>query len=313
MVVILSAAESILSIVLMIVIGYILTARGWFDKNASKLITKLVCELSLPALMLSSILSNFDRSKLWHLGLGLVVPFTSMALCFWVGKGVAKTIKVKEGRRGTFESMFFVSNTIFIGLPVNIALFGEKSIPYVFLYYIANTSFFWTIGAYGISKDGDCGAESIFSFKTLKRIASPPFIGFLVGIIFVIWGITLPAFAMDTCKYLGNLTTPLAMIFIGITINSVKIKNIKIDKDVVAILIGRFIISPLIVFAIAYFMPLPLLMKKVFIIQAAMPVMTNTAIIAKAYNADEKYAAVMIVTSTIASLLFIPLCMSFIG
>ena len=209
--------------------------------------------------------------------------------------------------------MFFVSNTIFIGLPVNIALFGEKSVPYVFLYYIANTSFFWTIRAYGISKDGDCGTESIFSIKTLKRIASPPFIGFLVGIILVILGINIPEFAMDTCKYLGNLTTPLAMIFIGITINSVKIKNIKIDKDVLAILIGRFIISPLIVFAIAYFMPLPLLMKKVFIIQAAMPVMTNTAIIAKAYNADEKYAAVMIVTSTIASLLFIPLCMSFIG
>lgn len=311
--VIISAVESILSIALMIMIGYVLTARGWFDKNASKLITKLVCKLSLPALMLSSILSNFDRSKLWHLGIGLVAPFASIALCYLVGKGVAKIIKVEENRRGTFESMFFVSNTIFIGLPVNIALFGEKSIPYVFLYYIANTSFFWTIGAYGISKDGDSRSESIFSIKTLRRIASPPFMGFLIGIILVIFGISLPGFVIDTCKYLGNITTPLAMIFIGITIHSVKIRNIKMDKDVFAVLIGRFIISPLIVFAIAYFMPLPLLMKKVFIIQAAMPVMTNTAIIAKAYNADEKYAAVMIVTSTMASLLFIPLYMAFLG
>jgi len=311
--VIISAVESILSIVLMIIIGYVLTARGWFDKNASKLITKLVCELSLPALMLSSILNNFDRSKLWHLGFGLVAPFASIALCYLVSDGVAKIINVKQNRRGTFKSMFFVSNTIFIGLPVNIALFGEKSVPYVFLYYIVNTTFFWTIGAYGISEDGNCSSESIFSIKTLKRIASPPFMGFLVGIILVAFGISLPGFVMDTCKYLGNITTPLAMIFIGITIYSVKITNIKIDKDVLAVIIGRFIISPLIVFAIAYFMSIPLLMKKVFIIQAAMPVMTNTAIIAKAYNADEKYAAVMIVTSTIASLIFIPFYMAFLG
>ena len=311
--VIISAVESILSIVLMIIIGYVLTARGWFDKNASKLITKLVCELSLPALMLSSILNNFDRSKLWHLGFGLVAPFASIALCYLVSDGVAKIINVKQNRRGTFKSMFFVSNTIFIGLPVNIALFGEKSVPYVFLYYIANTTFFWTIGAYGISEDGNCRSESIFSIKTLKRIASPPFMGFLVGIILVAFGVSLPGFVMDTCKYLGNITTPLAMIFIGITIYSVKITNIKIDKDVLAVIIGRFIISPLIVFAIAYFMPIPLLMKKVFIIQAAMPVMTNTAIIAKAYNADEKYAAVMIVTSTIASLIFIPFYMLFLS
>ena len=55
---------------------------------------------------------------------------------------------------GTFASMFTLSNTIFIGLPVNFVLFGEGSLPYVLLNYIANTSFFWTIGAYSIARDG---------------------------------------------------------------------------------------------------------------------------------------------------------------
>ena len=50
-------------------------------------------------------------------------------------------------------------------------------------------------------------------------------------------------------------------------------------------------------------------MKNVFVIQAAMPVMTNTAIVSRGYNADYKYATVNTVMTTIASLLVIPIYM----
>lgn len=42
---------------------------------------------------------------------------------------------------------------MFIGLPVNLALFGEKSIPAVMLYYMVNTTFFWTLGVHNIVQD----------------------------------------------------------------------------------------------------------------------------------------------------------------
>ena len=48
-------------------------------------------------------------------------------------------------------------------------------------------------------------------------------------------------------------------------------------------------------------------MKKCFIIQSAMPVMTNTAIISRAYDADYKYAAIMVTITTILSLFIIPI------
>ena len=49
--------------------------------------------------------------------------------------------------------MFTCSNTIFIGLPINMAIFGSRAVPYVLIYYIANTTFFWTWGVYKISQD----------------------------------------------------------------------------------------------------------------------------------------------------------------
>jgi hypothetical protein len=221
---------------------------------------------------------------------------------------ISKIIKVKKGRIGTFRSMFFVSNSIFIGLPVNMALFGTKSIPDVLLYYIANTSFFWTLGAYEISRDGQGDTARIFSFDTLKRIISPPLIGFVLASALVLLNVHVPKFLLDTCRYFGNLTTPLAMIFIGITIYFVNFKELEFGKDVLAILLGRFFVCPVIMLLLCRG-SVPTLMKNVFVIQAAMPVMTNTAIVSRNYNADYKYATVNTVVTTIASLAAIPIYM----
>lgn len=314
--VVMNALGSVLSIIIMIAVGYVLTSKKWLDEKMSKVFAKLVCNVALPCLMISDLMGNFDKDKFSHLGKGLIIPFLSIALCYFAAIVVSKVIKVKKGRVGTFRSMFFVSNSIFIGLPVNMALFGSKSIPYVLLYYIANTTFFWTIGAYGICKDGEAfnnKCTSIFSKETLKRIASPPLMGFVFAIVLILLNVKVPKFILDTCKYFGNLTTPLSMLFIGITIHSVNLKEIKISKDMIAIMVGRFVISPLLIFVMAYYYPVPELMKKVFVIQAAMPVMTNTAIVARTYNADHQYGTIMTVVTTVLSILFIPIYMVLIN
>ena len=105
--------------------------------------------------------------------------------------------------------------TIFVGLPINQALFGDASIPYVLIYYMCNTTFFWTLGTYLIQRDGE--GEAQFDLKTsLKKVFSPPLMGFLLGLVLVMLQIKLPAFLASDLQYLGNLTTPLSMIFIGL-------------------------------------------------------------------------------------------------
>lgn len=307
--IVLHALESILSIIIMITLGYILTAKGWFREETSKLFSRLVTIIALPPFMVWNLVSTFDREKLLAVRSGLIIPFLSMLVCFGLSWIIARLIGVDYQRRGTFQTMFFVSNTIFIGLPVNLALFGHDSIPFVLLYYIANTVLFWTIGMYGISQDGDQDCANIISLATVKKIFSPPLLGFLVAVILILVEVKLPAFILDTCRYLGNLTTPLSMLFIGIAINAVKLHQIKINKDMIAIMAGRFIISPVSVILLATIFPIPDLMKKVFVMQAAMPVMTQTSIVAKAYGADAEYAAVMTTVSTLLAAIFIPLYM----
>jgi predicted permease len=134
-------------------------------------------------------------------------------------------------------------------------------------------------------------------------------LGFIAGLLLVLLEIKLPPFLSDTCKYLGNMTTPLAMLFIGVAIHAVDFKELRPDKDMLAVFTSRFVISPAIVFLLALVIPMPVLMKKVFVIQAAMPMMTQSAIVAAAYGADAKYAAVLTTATTILSMAIIPLYM----
>jgi len=304
-----AANQSVLSIMIMIMIGYFLTYKKLIDEKAINLITIIVINISLPMMMINTILSNFTKEKFLADSSGLVVPFLTIGSCFIIAKIFVKIAKVKSNRRGLFVSMFFNSNTIFMGIPINMALFGEKSVPYVLLYYIANSAFFWTLGVYEITKDGNKKTLSFFSIDFIKKIFSPPLMGFIVGMVLVLLNIKLPLFLMDTSKSLGNLTTPLSMFFIGASIYSVDFKSLKFTLDIVWVLIGRFIISPALVLLIVPMFPIPNLMRSVFVIQAAMPVMANSAIIAKAYNSDYDFASLMIAISTIGTLLVIPIIM----
>ena len=306
----LHALEGLFSIILMISTGYFLTAKKIFTPENVGLLPFLVNYVSLPTYMIWNLLSTFDRAKFIPLLAGVFVPAIAMLISFAIGFLLSNVIGLAQNRKGTFRSAFFCSSAIFVGVPVNLALFGESSIPYVLIYFLANAFLFWTIGNYSISLDGKNAPARLISVASVKKVFSPPFIGFSLAVVFILLQVSLPNFLMITFKYLGAMTTPLSMLFIGIAMYGVKFSQIRITKDLVALLAGRFIISPLIILLVASFIPIPELMKKVFVIQSALPAMTQTTVLTKVYGGDTEYAALMVSTTTIFALLAIPVYMT---
>ena len=304
----LRSISGILVILGMILVGFVIGEKGWFDDKSRGLLAKLVTQVALPCYMLYTITQRFTAADLLKMLPALRFPALSMVILLGVATGVARIFAVRQDRRGLFISMFFNSNTIFVGLPINQALFGDASIPYVLIYYMCNTTFFWTLGTYLIQRDGE--GEAQFDLKTsLKKVFSPPLMGFLLGLVMVMLQIKLPAFLASDLQYLGNLTTPLSMIFIGLSVSHVGVKQLVLGKDQLLILLGRFLVAPLLMATIVYWVPLPSLMKQVFIIQSAMPVMTNAPVVARLYGADSDYAAVMVTETTLATMVVIPILM----
>lgn len=100
------------------------------------------------------------------------------------------------------------------------------------------------------------------------------------------------------------------MIFIGISVSHAGLRNIAFRKDNILVLLGRFFFAPLLMMILVIPSNMPLLMKQVFILQSAMPVMTNAPVVASLYGgADADYAAVMVTETTLISLVMVPLLM----
>lgn len=311
--VLLDAVEGVLSLLLMGLIGYILAWKGWFNEESKALLPKLITYVSLPLFLLSSLTSTFKSDELVHMVYGAVVPMLSMIICLFFSLGLGKILKVDKKHIGLFHTTFTTSNSIFIGVPVNIALFGEQSLPYTLVYFFANTIFFWTVGNYYISSDSKKSKVKLISMDSLKKIFSMPVIALIVALLLILLQIKLPNFLMNAAKYLGNMTTPLAIILIGVILHSIDLKKIKWDRDLIWVMVGRFIISPLSILLVIYFIPVPELMRKVFIIQASLPAMAQTAILASFYQTDIEYATLIVSVSTLASIITIPIFMLLIS
>lgn len=302
----LNGLNSVLTIFIMIGTGFILAKKGFFTKETSKLFSKLVVKISLPLMMIVSIPMRFSREKLLNSANGIIVAFLSIILTYIIAIIIAHIFKIDKDKRGVFYVMFAFANSIFIGLPINISLFGEESATYVFLFYLANTSLFWTLGVYNIQRHS-CDENKKFSkLDSIKKIFSPPFISFIIGLSLVLLDIKLPPFIVSSFKYIGNLTTPLSMFFIGIVIYSINFKEIKLDMPSYLIIIGRFIVAPFIMLLCLKLFDLPNILNNVFIVESTMPIITQAALVSEFYGVNSKYVSFMVGLTTVLSILIIP-------
>ncbi len=306
--IVLHALNGVITVMLIIAAGFVLERRGWFSESSVSLISRLVTQVCLPTYMLTNILANFRHDQLVSMSRGLIVPFISMMAGYFISLALGRLINLPRTHKGIFSICVSFSNTIFIGLPLGIALFGEAGVPYIMIYYMVNTTLFWTVGVHDLAIGSGQEAPWL-SRRTLRSIISLPLIGFMTGVVFVLleWNLPQPLFA--ACRYIGSMTTPLAMLFIGIAMSKTDWQEIRLGKELLVAMLGRFFICPLIVLAIVPFFHLDEMMAKVFVIMAAMPAMTNTAIVAKSYGGDYKYAAMLTAVSTVLAALIIPFYM----
>lgn len=259
--------------------------------------------VALPASIFVSVLKYLTIEKLISLSGGLIYTFLSVIMGYIIAWIMVKILKVKSGRRGTFINTVVNANTIFIGLPLNIALFGNESLPYFLVYYITNTVSTWAFGVILIENDNPEKTKTKKGFNW-KKLLPPPLLGFLVALIFLVFKIPVPDFIHSALTYTGNIVTPLSLIYIGIVLSDAGLKSIHFDKDTIFALLGRFIMSPcimviLIILGTKISGTMPALESKTYIIQASAPALAVLPILANESNGDVKYATNVVTTSTV--------------
>lgn len=311
----LTSITSIIPIIAIIVLGYILQVKGWFGDAFGPNLSRLIMNVALPASIFVSVMKYLTLDKLISLSGGLLYTFVAFILGYIVAYIAVMVFKVRPGRRGTMINTFVNANTIFIGLPLNVALFGDQALPYFLIYYITNTISTWTLGVYLMTSDSKSGQSKETSKFDWKKLLPAPLVGFLVALLFLILRISIPDFATNTLTYVGNIVTPLSLIYIGIVLAKAGLNTITFDKDTIVTLVGRFILAPLIMLLVLkFFAPnMETVEFKTFMIQSATPALAVLPILANQGKGDVEFSTNVVTLSTVLFIVVIPILQTLLG
>ncbi|MBO4992384.1 MAG: AEC family transporter [Firmicutes bacterium] len=300
------AVTSVLPLLIMMGFGFTIAKKPWFGKTGEDFLSKFCMRVAIPCYMIINVSTTCPtRADLLDLLKLFPVPFAAIFLLLGLALLMVRILKVDKGIHGVFINVMTFSNTVIIGFPVTISLFGEASTPIAMSYYVANTVMFWSIGAYLLRKDGGMKSKLI-SAEGLKKLASPPLMGFGLGVLLVLAGINLPTWLFSPLQQIGRTATPLAMVMTGSVLRHMDLKQVKPSKELVVLLLSRFVLSPAILLCIMMNLPLSDMAKQVYLIMTVMPAMTQLGIVAKEARADYEFAAMTIAVTTVISMVLIP-------
>lgn len=240
---ILEVLSGIIPIIALIVLGFVLHEKKFLSKGLDRNLTFLVMNVALPASVFLSVVNNLTVKTLEELAKPLVIGLIVFGANYILSYFIMRLSRVPRGRKGIFLNTVVNANTIFIGMPLNQALFGTEAISYFLVYYVLNTLSTWTVGAVFIARDGRTQGEGGGKVN-LKQILSPPILGLLAVLPVLLLGIHLPKPVTETLSYLGTLVTPLSLLYIGIVLSEAGLRSVRFDKDTVVALLGKFVLSP---------------------------------------------------------------------
>lgn len=306
-----SSLESIVKIIFVVLIGLYLRKKNYFHASFKEDMEFLIVKIALPISVFVGIQENITRGLLGKLGMAVLFIALGFFILYLLSFVAIKLFNIRVGRRGIIINTFTNDNVIFIGLPMALAIFGDKAMPFYLAYYLVNTVSTWAIGIFFIENDTPVKKEKSSSFKWQKLLPAPV-LGFLVGIIWLLIGLPLPEVVDSSFSLVGGLVTPLALLYLGMIIADSGLSSLKIERDTIIALIARFIIAPTVIFLMLRWMQqtsfaLPDLGVKVVFLMSGMPALTAMALLVGQAKGDIKYASNVITVSTLLFIILVPI------
>lgn len=290
-------------IFIVIILGNILLRFKLIDHNFINSSNKLVMDVFLPVLLFYEITkSNFNEVFSYK---HVIILLGAIIIMFLISFPLAKLLKLPKTTTRTFVSNNFRANAAFIGLPVCFYAFGNQGLSIASIYIAFMVPINNILGIMAHNTGGYRISEIKEIIKT--TFLNPLIIACILGIIFSVLGISVPAFINRTFSILSGVALPLALLGIGVNIN---IEHLSGNKKIITISsLMKLVFLPLIAFVIFKLFAIGNfgLLEKVAIILLASPSAQVNYIFASAMEGDADLASGGIIFSTVLSAL------SFVG
>lgn len=284
-------------------IGFIAVKARVLDDGGLTVITKLFTKITLPFLLFTNTVNGTTRDALAANLYIIPISLGAYAVLIIVTRLLARILKLERARARLFALANTFGNVGFIGIPVLLAVFGQRVMIYVAVFTVVDQILIWTYG-FSLSCPGENACR--LELKTLKNMISPPIVAVLLALIFVLLDIRPFGVLNDAFVTVSAASTPLPFIYLGgmIALSDMK-KFLKHYEFYIGIAV-KMVIIPLLLFLILRATGIPADLVTTTTILVALPSISIVPMLARANGSDEEYATAAVIVTTLVSLITLP-------
>jgi predicted permease len=282
-----------------LIIGFICKKIGIINDSAKTSLSDLLIYVILPSSILHSFTSGVKVSSelIQNCGLAFIISFVIQLIATYGGRQLFK--KWPQDKSSVANYGMIVSNSSFIGIPVNERIYGDIGVLYTAVFQIPIRFTMWSAGLSLFT--------SVNKKETFKKVITHPCIlACILGFLMMLGNISFLGILEDIVTSLNNCTSPFSMLVIGAILATADRRQI-FSKDVLIFCFFRLIAFPVLVWGFMKIFDFNETLTGVTVLLTAMPAGSTTAILPQKYNANAEYGAALIFTSALLSIITIPM------
>ncbi len=279
---------SISSLYIFIVIGY-LAKMSFKEQIDDKTITLInVYFLQVFLTFWGLLIRPIDVTLLYapSIYLGIV------AIVILIAAFVAKLLFESKKEYSIATVAAIIGNTGNLGIPINIAIFGEESIPYTTVVNLVNVFVVYTVGVYYYSR-GTYDAKT----SLMNIIKLPILWAATLAILLSANGYKPDGVILNTLMMGAYASMTMQLFLFGIYLYGTKIKEIS-KTLVIWVLTFKFILLPAVAFLVLVNIELDSMIKGVIFIELMMPLAVANVNLASLYDCSPRVVTALVFFSS---------------
>ncbi|MCD8241459.1 MAG: AEC family transporter, partial [Lachnospiraceae bacterium] len=176
-----------------IIVGYILNKTGIMDSDFNKKLSHLVLNVTLPAMVLGSVLTSTVKHSLNEMGALLLVTALFYGVHLLQAFTIPSLIPADKSTRSVYRFVAMFGNTAFIGYPIIQAIWGSDAFFYAMIVNLPFNLFVYTLGIGLIA--GGSKVE-----RNWKMFLNPGVISSLLAAVFALTDFAIPPVVGEVCE-----------------------------------------------------------------------------------------------------------------
>ena len=294
--------EVMLTLFALVVVGFVAGKLGYLGGDFDRQLSRLVINITCPALILSSAMTGTLPDRRYILPLLLISTITYLLL---TGAGflLPRYLTKDKTAQGPIGFALIFGNVGFMGYPVVASIFGHEAVFYAAVLNVVNTFAVFTIGTMLIT--GASSDRERFEKKVLY--STPMLAAYLTMAIVALRIDNIPTAISQPLTMLGNIPVPAALLIIGSSMSQLSLRTMLGNQTVYATTFLRLAILPVGIHFLMKLMGFAPLVVNINTLVIAMPVATYGTILCLKYGKDTTMITEVTFVTTLASVITIPI------